>query len=177
MIPTLVKEPFHRDGWVYEEKVDGWRMLAYRDGKHVRLVSRTGVDHGKRFPDLVAAVASLPVKTLVLDGEVAVFDRHLRSRFGWLREPDPEAVATPPLLMVFDLLYGAGLDLSKRPLRERRQRLEELVVSGERISRCAGWRRTAWTPGPRCSPRATRAWSGRMKRAPTSAARRGSGSR
>jgi hypothetical protein len=28
MAPTLVREPFHRDGWVYEEKVDGWRMLA-----------------------------------------------------------------------------------------------------------------------------------------------------
>jgi len=49
MIPTLVREPFHRPGWIYEEKVDGWRMLAYRDGKKVRLVSRTGVDHTKRF--------------------------------------------------------------------------------------------------------------------------------
>jgi hypothetical protein len=32
MAPTLVREPFHRDGWVYEEKVDGWRILAYKDG-------------------------------------------------------------------------------------------------------------------------------------------------
>jgi hypothetical protein len=31
-IPTLVREPFHRPGWVYEETVDGWRMLAYKDG-------------------------------------------------------------------------------------------------------------------------------------------------
>jgi hypothetical protein len=31
MAPTLVREPFHRDSWVYEEKVDGWRMLAYKD--------------------------------------------------------------------------------------------------------------------------------------------------
>jgi ATP-dependent DNA ligase len=41
--------PFHRDGWVYEEKVDGWRMLAFKDGGRVRLVSRTGVEHSKRF--------------------------------------------------------------------------------------------------------------------------------
>jgi ATP-dependent DNA ligase len=32
MAPTLVRPPFHRDGWVYEEKVDGWRMLGYNDG-------------------------------------------------------------------------------------------------------------------------------------------------
>jgi hypothetical protein len=38
MAPTLVSEPFHRDGWVYEGKVDGWRMLAYEDGERVRLV-------------------------------------------------------------------------------------------------------------------------------------------
>jgi hypothetical protein len=42
MAPTLVREPFHRAGWIYEEKVDGWRMLAYKDGARVRLVSRNG---------------------------------------------------------------------------------------------------------------------------------------
>jgi ATP-dependent DNA ligase len=34
--PTLVREPFHRDGWVYEEKYDGWRMVALKDGSSVR---------------------------------------------------------------------------------------------------------------------------------------------
>ena len=32
MYSTKVGQPFHRDGWVYEEKIDGWRMLAYKDG-------------------------------------------------------------------------------------------------------------------------------------------------
>jgi bifunctional non-homologous end joining protein LigD len=62
-------------------------MLAYKDGRTVRLESRNGVDHSRRFPDLAAAVAALPGRTLVLDGEVAIFDRQLRSRFDWLREP------------------------------------------------------------------------------------------
>jgi ATP dependent DNA ligase domain len=99
MIASQIKQPFHRDGWIYEEKVDGWWMLAYRDGQTVRLESRNGVDHTRRFPDLAAAVAAQPGRTLVLDGEVAIFDRQLRSRFDWLRDPDPEEVATPPLLM------------------------------------------------------------------------------
>jgi bifunctional non-homologous end joining protein LigD len=52
MAPTLVSPPFHRDGWVYEEKVDGWRMLAYKDGASVRLISRNAVDWTSRFREL-----------------------------------------------------------------------------------------------------------------------------
>jgi ATP-dependent DNA ligase len=48
------REPFHRDGWVYEEKVDGWQMLAYKSGARVRLVSRNGRDHTRRLADLAA---------------------------------------------------------------------------------------------------------------------------
>ena len=48
MAPTLVREPFARPGWVYEEKVDGWRIVAYKDGARVRLVSRNGRDRRDR---------------------------------------------------------------------------------------------------------------------------------
>jgi ATP dependent DNA ligase domain len=74
MAPTRVREPFHRAGWVYEEKVDGWRMLAYKDGVRVRLVSRNGRDHTRRFADLAAAIRKLSARTVVLDGEVAIYD-------------------------------------------------------------------------------------------------------
>lgn len=57
MAPTLVRPPFHRDGSHYEEKVDGWRMLAYKAGATVRLISRNAVDHTRRFPEIAAAVA------------------------------------------------------------------------------------------------------------------------
>ena len=59
MAPTQVREPFHRDGWIYEEKVDGWRMLAYKDDDRVRLISRNGRDHSRRFSDIAEAVAKL----------------------------------------------------------------------------------------------------------------------
>jgi ATP-dependent DNA ligase len=62
----------------------------------VRLVSRNGRDHTRRFAGIAAAVAKLTARALVLDGEVAIYDERLRSRFDWLREPDADAVATPP---------------------------------------------------------------------------------
>jgi bifunctional non-homologous end joining protein LigD len=133
MAPTRVREPFNRAGWVYEEKVDGWRMVAHKDGQRVRLLSRNGVDHSRRFADIAAAVAKLSARTLVLDGEVAVYDEQLRSRFEWLRESDPAAVATPPLLMAFDVLYRDGRDLTARPLRDRRARLEDVVAGSELV--------------------------------------------
>jgi bifunctional non-homologous end joining protein LigD len=108
MAPTLVSAPFHRSGWIYEEKVDGYSMLAYKDGDRVRLVSRNGVDHIRRYADVAAAVAKLGPSTLVLDGELAVFDEQLPSRFEWLRDPDDAVVATPPVLIAFDVrTWGA----------------------------------------------------------------------
>jgi bifunctional non-homologous end joining protein LigD len=127
MIPTQVAEPFHRDGWVYEEKIDGWRILAYQERDRVRLVSRTGVDHSKRFRDVAAAIADIPLATFVLDGEIAIFDSQLRSRFDWLRG-QPDELATPPIFVAFDVLYGAGEDVTPRPLQGRRVLLEDLIA-------------------------------------------------
>jgi ATP-dependent DNA ligase len=79
MASTLVGEPFHRPGWIYEEKYNGWRMLAYKDGPRVRLISRKNVDHTERFRELATAIAALRAPSLVLDGEVCVFDEDLVS--------------------------------------------------------------------------------------------------
>jgi bifunctional non-homologous end joining protein LigD len=140
--PTLV-QPFHRPGWVYEEKVDGWRIVATKQGREVRLVSRKGVDHTARFPELAKAVAALPGTTLVLDGEVAMFDEQFVSRFELLAEPHPEIVTTPPLYMVIDVLYARGRDLRARPLEARRDVLARLVEGSSEVLpvRPAGERR------------------------------------
>ena len=81
MQPTQIARPFHHEGWVYEEKVDGWRMLAYKLAGSVKLVSRNGRDHTSRFPGIVAALRKLDATGLILDGEVAVYDAQLVSRF------------------------------------------------------------------------------------------------
>jgi hypothetical protein len=76
---TLVHERFHRGGWVYEEKCEGWRMVALKDGSSVRLVSRHGVDHSSRFSAVAQAIAKLPGRSLVLDGlTVCVCRTHAR---------------------------------------------------------------------------------------------------
>jgi ATP-dependent DNA ligase len=57
---------FHREHRISEEKYDGWRLAAVKDGRNVRLISRRGRDHTPRFPDIAAVVASLSPRTLIL---------------------------------------------------------------------------------------------------------------
>jgi len=131
MQPTLLASAFHRDGWIFEEKIDGWRMLAFKDGDDVRLVSRPGRDHTKRFTDLVNAFRALAPETLILDGEVAIFDEHLISRFEWMRHGKPPGVSTPPMFMAFDCLYVDGVDLRPRELRARREALLRAIENAK----------------------------------------------
>jgi bifunctional non-homologous end joining protein LigD len=143
----MLVKPFHRPGWVYEEKVDGWRLVAYKVGDNVRLISRKGVEHTARFPDLVKAIASLPSTTLVLDGEVAVFDERLVSRFDLLGDPSSDVPTTRPVFIAFDVLYARGRDLRAQPLEQRRDVLERLVEGAHLVfpvRRLSGDGRKAW---------------------------------
>jgi bifunctional non-homologous end joining protein LigD len=132
MHPTLIARPFHREGWVYEEKYDGWRILALKSEGKVNLLSRNGRDHARRFGELARVIASFPETTLILDGEVAIFDEHLISRFEWLRHGARDSLSTPPIYMVFDVLQVGSQDLRQEPLRTRRKVLEGLV-DGQRL--------------------------------------------
>jgi bifunctional non-homologous end joining protein LigD len=124
--PQLAK-PFHRDGWIFEEKYDGWRMVAYKDGRHVRLMSRRGVDHTKRFAELAAAIRGLPARTLILDGEVCAFDEWLVSHMHLLMDPPADAVVTPPTFIAFDCLFSRGRDVRSWPLKDRRKVMEDEI--------------------------------------------------
>ena len=126
MHPTPVTRPFHREGWVYEEKYDGWRLVVHKADGQVRLVSRNGLDHTQRFAEVAAAITALPTATLVLDGDVVIFDEHLISRFEWLRHRDRD-LATPRIYMAFDVLHAGPQDLRRLPLRGRREVLEGIL--------------------------------------------------
>lgn len=81
MLATLVGGPFHEPGWVYEEKYDGIRILAYKEGSQVTLLSRKNKNRGESFPAIARIVGALRPTTLLLDGEVVALDRHKISRF------------------------------------------------------------------------------------------------
>jgi DNA ligase D-like protein (predicted ligase) len=127
MLATLVDAPFHRAGWVYEEKYDGIRLLAYKDGRQVRLLTRNLKDRTAEFPEIAAAVAALRAPTLVLDGEVVRFDADSVSRFQLLQRREMGEGGDRPVFAVFDCLYARGRDLRSEPLERRRAVVEAEV--------------------------------------------------
>ena len=128
MLLSELKTPFHRAGWVYEEKYDGFRILAVKAAdQRVNLWSRNGKDLTRRFKSIAKAIATLPARTITLDGEVAVFDQHLISHLGYLRPGDPSKVLTPPIYVAFDCLQICGIILRAQPLHRRREVLLEHV--------------------------------------------------
>jgi len=124
MLATLVAGPFHRPGWVYEEKYDGYRILAYKEGPRVTLLSRNSKEKTAAFADVARAVARLRRRSLALDGEVVGFDPHLVSRFQLLQQGE-----VPLVYVAFDCLWVDGQDLRKEPLHVRRRRLEGVIGS------------------------------------------------
>ncbi len=128
MLATLVEKPFHKPGWVYEEKYDGYRILAYKEGKRVTLLSRNGKDRTESFADVAKAVSTLPDRTLLLDGEAVAFDERLVSRFQLLQQGE-----VPVVFAVFDCLFRKGRDLREEPLSRRRAELEEAIGRTDRL--------------------------------------------
>ena len=70
MLATLVRKPFHLPGWVYEEKYDGYRILAYKEGDRITLLSRNDNDRTATYASVARAVQQVAPRTLLLDGEV-----------------------------------------------------------------------------------------------------------
>ncbi len=121
MLATLVDAPFTRANWIFEEKYDGVRMLAYKEDSRVKLVSRNNIDRSDRYPRIAEAVGKLNADTLLLDGEVVVFDSKRVSRFQLLQQGKGK-----PQYAMFDCLYYNGEDLRCEPLSHRREILESV---------------------------------------------------
>lgn len=121
--------------WQYEPKWDGFRCLAFRDGKDVELQSKSLRPLARYFPELVAALSQLDARTFVLDGEIAVPERSCFSFDSLLQRIHPAtsrirrlSAETPAIYVVFDLLAGEdGTSVIEAPLQERRELLEEFA--------------------------------------------------
>jgi bifunctional non-homologous end joining protein LigD len=110
--------------WLYEIKFDGYRALAFKDGKDVRLVSRNNKEFN--YPQLVDALKSLLAKHVVLDGEIAALDEKGRSSFQLL-QIFKSSGGVPLVYYAFDLLSLEGKDLRDQPLSARRKLLANLL--------------------------------------------------
>ena len=84
-LPRRAITPPTGDGWIHEMKHDGFRIVARREGDRVRLFTRNGYDFTARFPKIAAAVAGLPVRSCVVDGEAIVVNPEGLSVFDLLR--------------------------------------------------------------------------------------------
>jgi bifunctional non-homologous end joining protein LigD len=129
MLATLVDEPFSREGWIFERKLDGERVLAFRNGARVRLLSRNRKIVNNAYPEIAEAIAAQPATDFVFDGEVVAFDGAVSS-FAKLQPRmqvrDPEQARRSGVKVfyyVFDLLYVDGHDTTRLPLLERKRLL------------------------------------------------------
>ena len=145
MVARLVRDPFDREGWLFELKWDGFRAIAEKDRQGVRLYSRNHNDFKKRFPVIAAAISTLD--NVILDGEIVALDEHGHPRFEWLvnRGKQQEVL----VYYVFDLLRLGDKDLRSTPLSVRKKLLQKLLrkndtlryvdhIPTEGLNMCAG---------------------------------------
>jgi len=108
MAAKLTQERFTGPEWLFERKLDGIRLLAFKNGSDVRLLSRNRLPQD--YPSVASAIAELPVHDAILDGEAA-----------W----DP---ASRTAYHVFDILWLDGRSVTALPLEERRALLRSLPL-------------------------------------------------
>lgn len=128
--------------WLYEPKWDGFRCLAFRSGSEVLLQSKAGQPLHRYFPELVEELKKLPQKKFVLDGEIVIFQEKKLSFDDLLMRIHPAesrikklAKETPSSLLTFDLVVDErGKSLVELPLKERRDRLDQLFAAVPKTS-------------------------------------------
>jgi bifunctional non-homologous end joining protein LigD len=142
--------PRNEDLWSFEVKWDGVRAIAYAQPGRLRLESRNLREITAGYPEVRGLIAQIGMREAVFDGELVAFDDQGRPSFERLQRRMHVTAAsavrrlsasTPVVYAIFDLLYLDGHNLMGRPYAERRERLEELGLSGP------AWRVPAAHPG------------------------------
>jgi bifunctional non-homologous end joining protein LigD len=122
----LVEKAPTGDAWVHEAKYDGYRMAAQIDRDKVQLLTRSGLDWTDKYPETAAALATLPVKTAYLDGELCGVGSDGVTSFELMQQATDSGTGAL-VYFAFDLLEIDGEDIAKLPLLERKARLAELL--------------------------------------------------
>ena len=142
MLAEVGEGPFNRPDWMWEPKLDGYRVLAFIDEDGVRLRSRRGLELAPKFPQLVGELRKQAVSGMILDGELVAFNGAGKPSFGALQDraqlkTEREIVAAdqgiPVVFYCFDLPYFAGIDLTRSPYRDRRRYLAQCLLPTPRV--------------------------------------------
>jgi bifunctional non-homologous end joining protein LigD len=129
-------DAFTADDWLFELKLDGYRLLAAKRGHDVVLLTRNGLDYTDVFPEIARALKALPHDACILDGEVVVMDAQGKPSFARLQrrgrltnslDIGQAAVELPATFFAFDLLAFEDYDLRGVSLIERRRLLTGVV--------------------------------------------------
>ena len=126
MLATLVDEPFDDKEWVFETKWDGFRLIAEKGVKTVRLWSRNGIDDTSRCAVLLPALQKVE-GSCVIDGELCALDAQGRSRFQLLQNALNKNAKL--LYVVFDALFVDGTDIRQTPLLETKETFKSSVAA------------------------------------------------
>jgi bifunctional non-homologous end joining protein LigD len=127
---------FTRDDWLFELKLDGYRLIASKAHGEALLLTRNGNDYTSVFPEIARAVKSLPFDECIVDGEVVCLDAkgipsfsrlQQRGRLSSELEIRRAAVELPATFYAFDLLAFEDFDLRPLPLSRRKELLAEVV--------------------------------------------------
>jgi bifunctional non-homologous end joining protein LigD len=125
MLATLVDEPFHEPGWIYEIKWDGYRAISYIHKGNVEIRSRNNKSFNQKFYPIYDALKKWKVNAVV-DGEIIVMNDKGAADFsdlqGWRSEADGHLG-----YYIFDILWLDGKDLTQLPLSKRREILRSVV--------------------------------------------------
>lgn len=113
--------------WIHEVKFDGYRMVAWRTGDRVRMVSRNGLDWTDRFTHIAEALEDLLPVGAAVDGEVVAFDERGKSDFGRLQAWLKNGRGPKPSYVVFDVVMDRGELITDRPLHKRKDVLAQLI--------------------------------------------------
>ncbi|HEU0302723.1 MAG TPA: DNA polymerase ligase N-terminal domain-containing protein, partial [Longimicrobium sp.] len=130
-LATLVEEVPAGGDWIHELKYDGYRLLAMLKDGEARVVTRNGNDWTERFPAVAAALARLPARTAVLDGEVVVLTPQGTTSFQALQNVMSSGRGGELVFYAFDLTYLEGMDLRASPLAARKEALRALLAAAK----------------------------------------------
>lgn len=126
-LATLAREVPQGDNFIHEVKFDGYRILAVYKNGAARLMSRNGLDWTAKLKSVARALESLPVEQAIIDGEVVVLNEEGISQFQLLQNLMRLGEKHPLYYYAFDLPHCAGHNLTRVPLLERKNLLQQVI--------------------------------------------------